>query len=284
MLRFRRDRLYLGLEPDRLTLVRLSGAWSGFSLPRVMFSTIISFEESAPDSTRVEALRQELRAPQWQGAESHFVLSDRLVRYFVAERPPGARNVEEVQLAAGLRFEDVFGVPASEWTIQLDMPPFATHQLGCALRKTFVADLVAACSHAKSPAVSITPFAISEFNRAHSVIGDKSGWFSVFGRHSLWIGQKKGSDWLSAHQYTVTEDVAGDFSRLMAQECLRATSSSSTTSPMIWLSGLLGNSATRQKLASSPALLLGASGWSGESEEWNASYRLALSPEWPACV
>ena len=123
MSRFRRDRLYLGLEPDRLTLVRLAGGWPGFHGPRVVASTIVSCGESASESARVDVLRQTLCAPQWQSAVSHVVLGDRLVRYFVAERPPGARNVEEVQLAAALRFAEIFGVEAEDWAIKLDLSP-----------------------------------------------------------------------------------------------------------------------------------------------------------------
>jgi len=284
VLRFRRDRLHIGLEPDRLTLVRLSGALSGFASSRVVSSTIVDVEENTRESACCEALRQELRAPRWQGAESHIVLADRVVRYFVAERPPGARNVEEVRLAAGLRFEDIFGVPAADWAIQLDMPALATSQLGCALKKSFVTDLAAACAEAKSPVASIQPFAVSEFNRWHSLIGGKDGWFAAPGRGSLWVGQKKGNDWLSAHQFVLTEDLVGEFSRFMAQEYLRASSPSPEASPTVWLSGLLGDLATRQRLASSPARLLGALCWSGQSEAWSTSYRLALSPVWPACI
>lgn len=280
MLRFRRDRLYLGLEPDRLALVR----WSRFFSPRVVSSTTISVEEGATESTLVDALKQALRAPQWQKAESHIVLSDRLLRYFVAERPPGARNIEEVRLAAGLRFEDVFGVPAAEWAIQLDMPAFATNQLGCALRKSFVSGLVAACAMAQSPVASITPFSVAEFNRSHAVLGGKDDWFGVLGRHSLWVGRKRGNDWLSVHQHALAGDIPAESFRLMAQEYLRAALPSQAVAPTLWLSGLLGDAVTRDRLASSPARLLGAPGWPGESAQWSQSYRLALSPIWPACV
>lgn len=284
MLRFRRDRLHLGVEPDRLTLIRLSDSWPMVSAPRIVSSTTLPFADGATESTLVEALKQELRAAQWQKAECHIVLSDRLVRYFVAERPPGARNIEEVRLAAGLRFEDIFGVSAGEWEIRLDMPALATSQLGCALRKSFVSDLVTACAHAKSPVTSIAPFAISEFNRSHALVGSKDGWFAVLGSRSLWVGRKQGNDWLSVHQHALGDDVPAEFSRLMAQEYLRASLPSQTSAPMVWLSGQLGDSAIRDRLASNAIRLLGAPDWIGQSGQWSKSYRLALSSTWPACV
>lgn len=288
MLRFRRDRLYIGIEPDRLTLVRLTGGVPGLYGSRVVASATVSCEESASDSARVETLRQTLRSAQWQKSVSHLILSDRLVRYFVADRPPGARNVEEVQLAAGLRFTDIFGVAANDWSIKLDLPPLATNQLGCAIRKTFVDNLASACAEARSPVATIVPFAVSEFNRWHSLIGRKDGWLAVAGRHSLWIGQKRGNDWITVHQHAVTADetanLATEFPRLMAQEMLRSVSSTPATPLKRWLSGVLGDSDTRERLAASPASLLGAPIWTGQPEEWSNAYRIALSPVWPACA
>lgn len=281
MLRFRRDRLYIGLEADRLTLVRLCCSVMGWATPRVVDCATLTIDESATESARVELLRQTLGAPQWQQAQSHLVLADRLVRYFVAERPPGARNAREVRLAAGLRFEDIFGVTADEWAIQLDLPTFASHQLGCAIRNSFVAELVATCAEARSPVSTITPYAVSEFNRSQAIIGRQDGWFAVLGRHSLWVGQKQGGNWLSAHHYGSTgDDVVGDVSRVMAQEYLRAASPVGD-SPKVWLSGWLGNLTARNQLIASPAQTLGAPLAFGQSEAWCAAYRLALSPVWP---
>lgn len=281
MLRFRRDRLYIGLEPDRLTLVRLSSPVTGWATPQVVDCTTLAFDENATESARVHLLRQTLSAARWQKAQSHLILADRLVRFFVAERPPGARNVREVRRAAELRFEDIFGVTADDWAIQLDLPTFARHQLGCAIRTSFVAELVAACTEAQSPVSTMTPYAVSEFNRSQAIIGRRDGWFAVLGRHSLWVGLKRGCNWLSAHPYGLTEDdVAGEFCRVMAQESLRASSLASD-SPKVWLSGWLGNLTTRSQLIASPAQGLGAPLAFGQSEAWCATYRLALSPVWP---
>ncbi len=279
MLRFRRDRLYLGLEPDQVTLVRLS---CGSSI-RVVASTRLPFSESSSESELLLALEQALRDPQWQKARAHVVVADRLIRYFIAERPPGARNAKEVELAAGLRFEDIFGVPVDDWTIQVDMPPLAKNQLGCALRKELVSNLVAICSAANTPIVSLQPFAVSEFNRSHATIGNKEGWFAVMGRHSLWVAQKKGSDWLNVHQHLLQGDIATEFARLMSQEFLRAAVSTQPTSPTVWLSGFNGDEATRTRMTSSSTSLLGTSCWPKQSEAWSSLFRLALSPVWPAC-
>jgi hypothetical protein len=284
VLRFRRDHLYIGVEPERLTLVRLSSLWPALSSTRVIASQSIDIAPQASESARVDNLRHALGDSRWHDAQAHIVLDDRLVRYFVAERPSGARSMEEIRLAARLRFEDIFGVEPDAWTIRLDAPPLATRQLGCALRTTFVDELIAACAAADSPAVSITPYAVSEFNRAQSTIGRQDGWFAVLGKCSVWVARKKGDEWLSTYQHVPASDPATAFPQLMAQEFLRASAESAETSPMVWISGALGSVETQRQLAEQPARLFGAATWPGQSDDWSSAFRLALSPMWPACA
>lgn len=280
MLRFRRDRIYIGLESDRLALVRLSSR----SVDAIQTSKTVSLHTSGAETAFLEALEAELQSPAWKDADSHIVLSDRMVRYFVAERPPGARNIEEIQLAAALRFEDLFGVLATDWDIRLDMHPFATSQLGCAIKKSVIAGLVQVCANANSPVVSIAPFAVSEFNRSSATIGNNHGWFAVLGRHGLWVGCKEGHDWLSAHQYSLGEDLQAVVSRHMAQEQIHAPTSSSQKARSTWFSGYLSDGELRNQLAAMPAQLLSAQHWHGQSETWSAENRLALSSVWPTCI
>lgn len=280
MLRFRRDRLYIGLEYDRLTLVRLSGSSTG----SVGASKAILLDTTSPETASIDALEQELQLPIWQQADSYIVLADRLVRYFVAERPSGARNLEEAQLAACMRFEDLFGTPVSEWDIRVDMHPRTKKQLGCAIKKSIVSALVKTCANAKSPVVSIEPFAISEFNRSHAKIGLRHGWFAVLGRCSLWVGLKHGYDWLSAHQYSLGDDVFAEVSRHLAQENLRAPSETGAHTRDTWITGFLASEQIRSQFATTTARILSAPNWSGQSEPWGIEYRLGLSPVWPACA
>lgn len=286
MLRFRRDRLYVGIEPDRLSLVRLTRPFMESATPAVVDSTSFMFDDTAGEPPFVDALRHELRAPRWHNTDVCITLADRLVCYFIAERPSGARTVAEVRLAALLRFEDVFGGSAEEWKIQIDMPPFASRQLGCAVRKSMLSDLLAACADAGSPVVSLQPFAISEHNRWQSTVGRKNGWRVVAGTRSLWVAHKHANQWLSANQYAIQEDLAKALPMLLAQESLRAeamAASSSAPEP-VWLSGRIPGSAGLQRMASCTVKLLGSVDWPSQSAEWSIQNRIALSPVWPTCA
>lgn len=283
MLRFRRDFLHVGFEPDRLSLVRLRNAFAGLSALRVIDSLSIALDENANEVDRLRALKQELANNRWQGTEAHIVLSDRLVRYFISKCPDGVRNMEEVRLAAHLRFEDVYREASDAWEIHLDMAPFAISRLGCALRKNFLAELVTACADFRIRVSSLIPFAIAEYNHWQALLSRKGGWFSVLGRHGFWIGRRSGINWESANQYALTDHFDETFHRVFAQESLRASSNGApNVSSTVWLAGDLTNDFTRERLLSPSLRLLGAVNWPGKSAEWSVAHRVALSSVWPA--
>jgi len=288
VLRFRRDRLHIGIEPDRLSLVCLKGAFASISAPQVIASTSIALDENASESDRLDTLARELADRRWQNTEAHIVLSDRLARYFIAERPHGARNAGEVRQAVCLRFEDIFGEASDTWEIGLDMAPFAARQFACALRKTLVAGLIGACTGRRIRVSSLLPFAIAEYNRWQAALDGKSDWLAVLGRRSVWFGRPSGNGWASVNQYALEDDLATAFSRLLLQESLRAAANDVATapavSPVLCLAGDLTGATLRQRLLSPARRALGAVAWPGQSVEWSMSHRIALSPVWPACA
>jgi hypothetical protein len=266
-----------------VSLVRLKNPFVGSRL-QVVANASVPLDTNASNAERLGALSRALADSQWQDAEAYVVVSDRLVRYFIAERPMGARNAEEVRLAAQLRFEDVFGEAGDHWEIRVDMPPFAVRQLACALRKDFVAGIVCACIDARLRLASIAPFAISEYNRWHTEFKPKGSWFGVLDRHGLWIGRQSRDGWESANQCAADGDIDEAFLRIFAQESLRASSNgASSTSSTVWLAGHLGEP-VRKRLLSSSSRVLGAAVFPGQSTEWSACYRVALSSVWPACA
>lgn len=132
MLRFRRDRLYVGIERDRLSLVRVASTRLIASQPTVIHTHCVSLDGGMDDGSRHSIIQQEISASPWRRALVHVVLGEKLANYFVAAQPIGARNLSEVQQAANLRFEELFGGNAPDWEIRLEQSVLATNQLGCA--------------------------------------------------------------------------------------------------------------------------------------------------------
>ena len=287
MLRFRRDHLYIGVETDRLSLVRVRPSFPGRSA-HIVDCAEVTCAETTGDTAALHVLEQMLTEKRWQNTQATIVLSDRLARYFIAERPEGARNADEVNMAGTLRFEDVFGESSDAWDIRLDRPPFARRQLGCALPKGFVQELTTVCTGHGIRLTSLVPFAIAEYNRWQASLKDRRGCFVVLGRQGLWVGMRSGNDWACASQYVATASRDEMLQRALVQESLRAAAPGATSdapvSPVVWLAGDLTDVALRQRLLAPLRTPLGAFAWPGQSAEWSAQYRVALSPVWPACV
>lgn len=279
MLRFQRDRLYIGLEPQRLSLVRLTGTWR----PSVVSAG--SFESSAGVSPcfAPEVLQRELASDNWRGTRAQIVLADSMVRYFIAPLPLGARNLREIRLTAQMRFEAIFGDDANEWQVEIAPTPFATHHLACAIRMDVIESIKQACKEARISLNSIAPFGIHEFNRNHRRIGHRSGWIAVIGPRTLWTAFKHGRNWQATHVHHLRSNTVAELPSLLAREALRA-GMSDVLEKRLWVSGNLHHDTQEPWLSDPATCRLDAATWPGQSNEWGQSFRLALSPVWPACA
>ena len=282
MSRFQADRLHLGIEPDRLTLVRLRGAFR---------STIVGSQTRELRAEHFaaafsEVLADELKTGRWLGTRAHVVLSDRLVRYFVARNPPGTRSVSELRQAALAQFDEIYGDETLEWEVQRDLSPFATSALACACRKSLSAKLVDVLSQQRLPLASLVPFSVALFNRHRRRIGRAPVWLAVVGRAHLSLSYRCAGDFIASGVHALHADAASELPRLIEQERLRLALAERPADPAaaILCSGHLVSAGDRQQLVAQKVHLLDAPVWPGQDEAWSQAYRFALAEEWPACA
>lgn len=279
MSRFLPDRLYVGVEPHRVTLVRTRGRWR----PRIVAAEPFALPAAEPDTIGLALLERELRTPRWQNTRVYVVLADTLVRYFIAPVPEGARNRRELQEAAALRCEEIFGEDAKAWTVVTDLAPLATHHLGCALRTAWLNGLRRCCREAGLPLAGVTPFAVAEFNRHERQIGHRSGWFGALGADTLWLAFKAGMDWRCAQVHRRSGDILTELPQWLAQDQLRAGIMEPTERPL-WLAGDLADLPPLSSPAGTVLRRCAAPTWPGTDASWSRTFRLALSSVWPSCA
>jgi hypothetical protein len=277
--RFLPDRLYLGIEPGRVTLVRVSGLWR----PRIVAAEQFALPAAEPDTIGLPLLERELRTPRWQRTRVHVVLADTLVRYFIAPVPEGARNRRELQEAAMVRCEEIFGEETKAWTIMIDLAPLATHHLGCAFRTAWLDGLRRCCREAGLPLAGVTPFGVAEFNRNERQIGQRSGWFAALGTDTLWLAFKAGNGWRCAQVHRRSGDTLAELPQWLAQDQLRAGITETKKQPL-WLAGDLADTPALSAPSGTLVRRCAAPTWPGTDAAWSRTFRLALSPVWPACA
>ncbi len=266
------DRLYIGVEPHRLTLVRLRRGWK----PRIVAAETLNFEDAFPGYLGNSTLIEVLRSRGWQGAKGYWTLSDRLVRYFIAPLPQGARNARELDEAAAMRLEDILGEEAKHWTISLDRAPLVSEQLACAFRKTGQHALENMAQQLNVQISNLAPFSVTEFNRHEREIGRRSGWVASATADTVWLGYKSGHAWRSVG---VHERPEGDLpiAQWVTQARLR-TLMPTLESRSLWLLGTL----RPETVTIGDLVLKGchAGIWVGKEGAWSETYRLALAPVW----
>lgn len=278
MSRFLRDRLQIGVEPGKVTLVRLARPGER----RVVDSATLPCPNETPMESAVQLLATELLSQRWQGTRVRIVIGDLLARYLVAPVPQGARSIAELREASRLRFQDIYGEDLASWAVMMDLAPWTPDHLGSALPKALVDGVRGACRNASLPIDGIVPFGISEFNRHHRTMAFRSGWFVAVGAASVWMALKSRNGWRHVETRRLSADGITSLPRWLAQGQLRAgLEDPPAKDPHI--TGLVGDGhINRESLAGAhcPDALL----WPGQGVSWSSDYRLALSPVWPRCA
>jgi hypothetical protein len=107
--------LRLGLAADGLALLRVGG-WPRAGAELLSF---VPLEAGAPDALAagLRALMTETDARGWPLT---VVLADDLVRLWQVPPPSGATRLADLQAAAALRHQHLFGAPPVEWRISAD--------------------------------------------------------------------------------------------------------------------------------------------------------------------
>lgn len=277
MLRFRRDRVFLGVMPDGLSHVRFSGVFSD----SIADHGVRPLAGKDPAGEIPAALETLIAESGMRGTELRITLADTLVRQFVCERPTGVRSLREIALAAGVRFEEIFGAPRADWELRLDMRPRISSQLACALPKSLLDGVVGACARSAIRLASIRPFSVSETARLMPLPARKPTIAVVVGPGSVWLGRVQRGAWQSARSHPLGGELAAVLPGLLQQERLRTPADGDE--PAVGAVGCLSDMVVRRHLEAQSIRVDGAPEWPGRDRSWSDSYRVALSPVWPSC-
>ncbi|MES2126025.1 MAG: hypothetical protein V4463_02025 [Pseudomonadota bacterium] len=195
--------LRIGVAPGSLALVKTS-RWFG--------EPLAVLAECAVGGTSMEDLAQALRAlltgvdgANWPVS---FVLADELVRMWQVTPPQTATRVADLEAAAALRFQSLYGESAQQWKISGDWNAQAPF-LACAMERPLLSVLEQGALEHGMRIVDIVPQFVAAWNAART--GIKAGsWFGQVYERVLTLGvdaqvraaaipEGAGHDWLVAH-------------------------------------------------------------------------------------
>lgn len=165
-----RERLVVGLAPERLDAVRL-----GFWRRRQLAERTVALAPStsgAPWQAGVEALELLLDEPAWQARTLSVALSSHYVRYAVLPRGRQLAPREQDDLARVI-FRKLFGELASAWEFRVS-PGEGDLALASAVPTALLNALRTACE-GRVALGSVQPGLMSIFNRVRPAIGGHGG-------------------------------------------------------------------------------------------------------------
>lgn len=167
--------LRIGIAPHAVSLLRIS-RWRGAPVTVLAEHTIV---ESAahPFDAIANALRTLLAEQGLQGWPAAFVLADDLARMWRVTPPQGATRHDDLEAAAGLRFQALFGEAPSAWQIGADwhatQPFFAA-----AVPRALLASLTVVADEFRLAVVGVEPHFVSAWNRWRGAL-KPGAWFAL---------------------------------------------------------------------------------------------------------
>lgn len=214
-----RERLHIAVGASAISLVVARGGWrpsvkvlarqawdlhsrGGDVLPKVLNDLLV---EAAPRQRSARVL-----------------LSDALVRTWLAEPPRNATRVQDCEAAAAMRFQAIFDESPQDWVLR-SSPDASRPFLACALRRSLFDGLRQVLRARQLCLVSMEPELIALWNHWRRRL-PPNAWFGICGEDSLVLGVVQGARLTSLRRQLLSASVQQDrgcLSQLLRREADR---------------------------------------------------------------
>jgi hypothetical protein len=208
--------LRLGVARGGLALVQTS-RWGGPAVSLLAEATL------APGALDTPAAMQAALATVLDGAAGWpltIVLADELVRMWQVTPPQLSTRLADLEAAAALRFQLLYGEPAAGWEVRAGWDPVRPF-LAAALPRAQLGALGQGAAAHQAPVVEIVPQFVAVLNRWRGAL-KPGAWFGLVHDNVLTLGARDG-DAIVAVRAQVLPDGAGAgwLAEHLAREALR---------------------------------------------------------------
>jgi hypothetical protein len=179
--------LRLGVAADKVSLWR-SSRW------RAPAWTLLGDAACVPDAglglhgdfaTLGQALELLLPASEYAGCSLSVVLDDGLARLWQVDVPQGAARLADIEAAAALRFQSLYGDAPGLWHSSSAWD--ARAPFFCAVPRALLAQLTRVAAERKLALIFITPQFVRHWNRWHGAL-KPGAWFGQLQENTLTLG------------------------------------------------------------------------------------------------
>lgn len=165
-----------------------------------------------------QALEQVLPAGQYAGWPLSVVLDDGLARLWQVDLPQGATRLADIEAAAALRFQSLYGDAPGLWHSSSAWDAHAP--FCCAVPRALLAQLTRVAAARKLALIFITPQFARHWNRWHGAL-KPGAWFGQLQENALTLGVRHAGRLCAVRALPVPQDAGSDWlAQTLAREAL----------------------------------------------------------------
>jgi len=184
------DRLLIGLAPDALTLVRVSGG----ARARVADKRTVACDPASgrePWESAAGALSKLAEELAKLSARATVVLSNHFARYALVPWNESLAKADEEAAFARYCFAKIHGERSKDWDLRLSPAPSGTARVASAVDAPLV-EAVRSAFSSRAKLVSLQPYLMSAFNHARRQLAGARAWFLLVERDRTCLARLEG--------------------------------------------------------------------------------------------
>lgn len=198
-----RDRLLVGLAPERVAAVVMRRGWR--PVATVEGARDCPPAEGPAWSGAVAAL-EDVLGELPQGGEASVVLSNQFVRYLEVPWTPGVIGDRERGALAADGFRTVHGDTVAAWKVVVDRPRFGLPAMAAAVDGALVDALSAVLAKRRWRLVSARPYLVAALDRCQPALTADDGGFAVVEPGCVTALFRRGEAWTTAVNRRIRRD------------------------------------------------------------------------------
>lgn len=204
MLRLWRDKLFIGLSPERVTLVR--GGTGLRPALRAKLSLPVPAGEGGWKPS-MDLLTKTLQADkQWQNVDARVILANSFVRYQLIPWSENVSSSDERELYVRESFTQVYGDAAANWAYTMSEVARGAAWFCCAVDRELLSQLETVMLQSGSSLQSVVPHVMTAFNGIRKLIKTKNCWFVQIENDKLLLGLIQNGHWLTLSSRQIQGD------------------------------------------------------------------------------
>lgn len=173
-----RNRIYIAISPERISLLKLGRGLK----PKLQanLDEIIALSDKQPHWQAIlDRLTQILAQPEWQNAEINIVLSNRLVRYAAIPFSAQLQNYSVQEAFAMHYLTRIYGATAEQWVLRIQPAKAGSHRMVSAVDRALLEGLRQMCASHKLELRSVMPYLMTAFNCYRKAIKRDPAWLVI---------------------------------------------------------------------------------------------------------